>query len=231
MPKQPLIVGNPVFVVVDMQESGGHARRRGGHSRTCPATTTGSRVAQRLLAAARAAGIPVVFFQEVHRPSGIDFGRELDGVEGVHCVEGRRGTDLHPALRPTEPRRVSPRQAALLRLHRHRIRHRAARSEGRHADPRRRTDRRLRALHLRRRPPARLLRAGGDRLRRGFVAVPPRRGAGRDGVPADRCAAHHRGDPRRIRRLAAPPPSSKEPPDDQQDSAPRRPSPRSPSSR
>jgi nicotinamidase-related amidase len=56
--------------------------------------------AQRLLAAARTAGVPVVFFQEVHRPSGVDFGRELDGTEGVHCVEGRNGTDLHPDLRP-----------------------------------------------------------------------------------------------------------------------------------
>ena len=55
-----------------------------------------ARVAERLLAAARAAGIPVVFFQEVHRPSGVDFGRELDGTEGVHCVEGRPGTDLRP---------------------------------------------------------------------------------------------------------------------------------------
>jgi biuret amidohydrolase len=99
VPKQPLIVGNPVFVVVDMQESGdmpveevgiphmpGYAERIG---RT-----------QALLAAARAAGIPVVFFQEVHRPSGVDFGRELDGVEGVHCVEGQPGTGLHPALLP-----------------------------------------------------------------------------------------------------------------------------------
>ena len=85
--------------------------------------------AERLLAAARAAGIPVVFFQEVHRPSGIDFGRELDGAEGVHCVEGRRGTDLAPdaAARLDGPARVPHRQAALLRFHRNGIRHRAAR--------------------------------------------------------------------------------------------------------
>ena len=52
------------------------------------------------MAAARAAGVPVVFFQEVHRPNGVDFGRELDGTEGVHCVEGQPGTDLGPSLRP-----------------------------------------------------------------------------------------------------------------------------------
>lgn len=31
--------------------------------------------------------IPIVFVREVHRPSGIDFGRELDGSEGVHALE------------------------------------------------------------------------------------------------------------------------------------------------
>jgi nicotinamidase-related amidase len=56
--------------------------------------------AEKLVAAARSAGVPVVFFQEVHRPSGVDFGRELDGTEGVHCVEGQPGTDLEPSLRP-----------------------------------------------------------------------------------------------------------------------------------
>lgn len=99
MPKQPLIVGNPVFVVVDMQESGDMPAEEVGIAHMPGYEGRIARV-QRLLAAARTAGVPVVFFQEVHRPSGIDFGRELDGVEGVHCVEGRPGTDLHPALLP-----------------------------------------------------------------------------------------------------------------------------------
>jgi nicotinamidase-related amidase len=50
--------------------------------------------ATRLIAAAREAGVPVVYFQEVHRRSGVDFGRELDGAEGPHCLEGAPGTDL-----------------------------------------------------------------------------------------------------------------------------------------
>ena len=99
MPKQPLIVGNPVFVVVDMQESGDMPAEEVGIAHMPGYEGRIERV-QRLLAAARAADIPVVFFQEVHRPSGVDFGRELDGVEGEHCVEGRAGTDLHPALLP-----------------------------------------------------------------------------------------------------------------------------------
>jgi nicotinamidase-related amidase len=99
VPKQPLIVGNPVFVVVDMQEGGGLPADEMGIP-VMPGNAERVAVAERLLAAARAADIPVVFFQEVHRPSGVDFGRELDGVEGVHCVEGQRGTDLEPTLRP-----------------------------------------------------------------------------------------------------------------------------------
>ena len=99
MPKQPLIVGNPVFVVVDMQESGDMPAEEVGIAHM-PGYDERIERAARLIAAARDAGVPIVFFQEVHRPSGIDFGRELDGTEGVHCVDGRAGTPLHPALLP-----------------------------------------------------------------------------------------------------------------------------------
>ncbi|WP_059019014.1 cysteine hydrolase [Mycobacterium sp. M26] len=99
MPKQPLIVGNPVLVVVDMQESGDMPAEEMGIAHM-PGYEGRIEVAERLISAARAAGIPIVFFQEVHRPSGVDFGRELDGAEGVHCVDGRRGTPLHPRLLP-----------------------------------------------------------------------------------------------------------------------------------
>lgn len=99
MPKQPLIVGNPVLVVVDIQEGGGMSAQDAGIP-VMPGHAERVAIAEKLLAAARAADVPVVFFQEVHRPSGIDFGRELDGTEGVHCVEGRPGTDLEPTLRP-----------------------------------------------------------------------------------------------------------------------------------
>jgi nicotinamidase-related amidase len=99
VPKQPLIVGNPVLVVVDMQESGDMPAEQVGIAHM---PGYGERIdrAKRLIAAARTSGVPIVFFQEVHRPSGVDFGRELDGTEGVHCVEGNPGTPLHPALLP-----------------------------------------------------------------------------------------------------------------------------------
>ena len=47
-----------------------------------------------LVAAWREADAPVVFIQEVHKPSLIDFGRELDGAEDVHALEGDPATDL-----------------------------------------------------------------------------------------------------------------------------------------
>jgi biuret amidohydrolase len=99
VPTQPLIVGNPVLVVVDIQEGGAMSADEAGIP-VMPGHAERVQRAQRLVAGARAAGVPVVFLQEVHRPSGVDFGRELDGTEGVHCVEGRPGTDLEPSLRP-----------------------------------------------------------------------------------------------------------------------------------
>ena len=52
------------------------------------------RQARQVIATARAAAIPVIFIQEVHRPDLVDFGRELDGDEDVHCIEGRKTTEI-----------------------------------------------------------------------------------------------------------------------------------------
>lgn len=101
MATQPLIVGKPVFVVIDMQCDASLPRAEAGMDHM-PGRMERVVRAEQMLAAARRADVPVVFFQEVHRPSGIDFGRELDGAEGVHCVEGRPGTELEPTLRPQE---------------------------------------------------------------------------------------------------------------------------------
>ena len=55
---------------------------------------------RRVVAAARAAGVPPIFIQEVHRRTLADFGRELDGVEGIHCLEGDPATELADGLAP-----------------------------------------------------------------------------------------------------------------------------------
>lgn len=97
--QQPMIVGKVALVVVDIQQAGampadqvGIAHMEGIHDRV--------QRSEELLRAAREARIPIIFFQEVHRPSGVDFGRELDGAEGRHCIAGAPGTDLWPTLVP-----------------------------------------------------------------------------------------------------------------------------------
>jgi len=53
-----------------------------------------------LVAHAREHDVPVVFIQEVHKPSLVDIGRELDGAEGPHCIEGDPRTELAAGLEP-----------------------------------------------------------------------------------------------------------------------------------
>lgn len=46
--------------------------------------------------------LPIIFFREVHRPQMVDFGRELDGDEPIHCIEGTLDADYDPLIRPAE---------------------------------------------------------------------------------------------------------------------------------
>jgi nicotinamidase-related amidase len=101
MARQPMLVGNVVLISVDIQ----------GHPDAMPGTAGIPHMggyhdlvanAERLVEAARGNGIPVVFFQEVHRPSGLDIGRETDGDEDMHCVEGDLSTGLWPTLTPRD---------------------------------------------------------------------------------------------------------------------------------
>lgn len=51
------------------------------------------RNAKRVLDVFRAKRLPVIQIKEVHRPDMVDFGRELDGSEGIHCIESSPYTD------------------------------------------------------------------------------------------------------------------------------------------
>jgi nicotinamidase-related amidase len=101
MPQQPMIVGQTVLVVVDFQK-GSDLPIEESAIPMMPGTAERVAIAERIVAAARAAHLPIVFLQEVHRRSLIDFGRELDGTEGIHLLEGDRGTELIDSLRPRE---------------------------------------------------------------------------------------------------------------------------------
>jgi len=94
------IVGNTVLIVVDIQ--GGEIPREdsrteipymGGRTERAPRV-------REVIRHCREKGIPVVFIQEVHKPSLVDIGRELDGAEGPHCLEGWEETELAPGIDP-----------------------------------------------------------------------------------------------------------------------------------
>lgn len=60
--------------------------------------------ARPLVDAAHQADVPVIFIQEIHRADGIDFGRELDGDEDIHCLDTDAGTEIAFAEMGYEPR-------------------------------------------------------------------------------------------------------------------------------
>lgn len=56
----------------------------------------------KVLESARKAQIPIVFTQEKHRKEMVDFGRELDGAEDIHCLEGTEDIEIVDLLRPVD---------------------------------------------------------------------------------------------------------------------------------
>ena len=95
--KREFLVGQPVLVVVDIQ--GGDGSRKGpspiphmadADERLLPAAD--------LIQKARDCDVPVVFIQEAHRPAHVDFGRELDGAEDVHLIEGDPWTEISTSI-------------------------------------------------------------------------------------------------------------------------------------
>lgn len=60
------------------------------------------RNAKRVLDVFRKKKLPVIQIKEVHRPNLVDFGRELDGSEGIHCIESSPDTDYAKLTYPIE---------------------------------------------------------------------------------------------------------------------------------
>lgn len=89
-----LIIGNPVLVVIDVQEGSFVPAPPSWAFLVMPGSEERMRRIRQVIDAARQADVPVIFIQEVHRPNLVDFGRELDGAEPVHCVEGNPMTPV-----------------------------------------------------------------------------------------------------------------------------------------
>ncbi|NKF23584.1 cysteine hydrolase family protein [Solimonas marina] len=90
----PLIVGKPVLIVVDAQQGGYDPPKTEGRDWRMPGFVEYFANIPKLVESAREAGVPIIFFQEEHRRNMVDFGRELDGDEHVHCLEGDPGTPV-----------------------------------------------------------------------------------------------------------------------------------------
>lgn len=92
MPRQPTIVGTAVLLVIDIQKSAFMDEKAG--IPVMDGYRANMERARRLVDAAHDNDIPVIFVQEIHRRDRIDYGRELDGSEDIHCMEGEPGTPV-----------------------------------------------------------------------------------------------------------------------------------------
>ncbi len=93
-----LNIKNAAIIVIDMQYD------FVGEEAVIPCKADAGLIAsnQKLLAYARESGVPVIYTQEIHRKSHVDFGRELDRSEPIHCVEGTHGVEIIEELKPQE---------------------------------------------------------------------------------------------------------------------------------
>ena len=100
-----LIEGKPALIVIDIQASTFIDDSAVRSIDNMPGYKERMLLARDAINAARAADIPVIFIQEVHRPDLIDFGRELDGDEDIHCLEDNPKTEIavkEMDFRPTD---------------------------------------------------------------------------------------------------------------------------------
>ncbi len=95
MARQPMLVGNAVLVVIDIQKSAFMDVKAG--IPVMPGYAKNMRNARSVIDAAHETDTPIIFFQEIHRRNKIDYGRELDGTEDIHCLEGEPGTPVAAA--------------------------------------------------------------------------------------------------------------------------------------
>ncbi len=89
--KRQLIEGRPALIVIDILAST-FVEQEVRAIDHMPGYADRMARARDAVDSARACGIPVIFIQEVHRPDLVDFGRELDGSEDVHCLEDHPNT-------------------------------------------------------------------------------------------------------------------------------------------
>lgn len=91
--ERSLIEGRPALIVIDIQ-AGTFVEQDVRAIDHMPGYADRMARARRAIDRARECDVPVVFVQEVHRPDLVDFGRELDGSEDIHCLEDDPNTAI-----------------------------------------------------------------------------------------------------------------------------------------
>ena len=89
-----LIEGKAALIVIDIQKSTFIDDSKARSIPNMPGYRERMLECRTLIDKARESDVPVIFIQEVHHPSHVDFGRELDGSEDVHCFENEPGTNI-----------------------------------------------------------------------------------------------------------------------------------------
>jgi len=92
--KRDLIEGRAALLVIDIQASTFIDDSVVRSIDNMPGYKDRMLLARKVVDAARTAGIPVIFIQEIHRADLVDFGRELDGDEDIHCLDNNPKTAL-----------------------------------------------------------------------------------------------------------------------------------------
>ena len=93
--QRDLIEGRAALIVIDIQKSTfapiPDVERSIAHM---PDYADRMALSKTAIDKARETGIPVIFIQEIHRANLVDFGRELDGDEEIHCLDSNPLTDF-----------------------------------------------------------------------------------------------------------------------------------------
>jgi len=86
--KRDIIEGRAALIVIDIQKSTFAPIPDEERSIThMPDYAVRMARSKNAINKAREVGIPVIFIQEIHCASLVDFGRELDGDEEIHCLD------------------------------------------------------------------------------------------------------------------------------------------------
>lgn len=89
-----LIKGRAALIVIDIQASTFIDDSKERSIANMPGYKDRMLAARSLIDAAHDVDTPVIFIQEIHRADGVDFGRELDGDEDVHCLDNDPRTEI-----------------------------------------------------------------------------------------------------------------------------------------